>query len=59
MTNTNNVEKDVVKMWITGKTSATLIIPKDFAKEYGLDVPSHVVLEKKTEGILIKKLVID
>ena len=59
MANTNNVEKDVVKIWITGKTSATLIIPKDFAKEYGLDEPSHVILEKKSDGILIKKLVMD
>ena len=33
-----------------------LVIPKDFAKEYGLDEPSHVVVEGTSEGILIRKL---
>jgi bifunctional DNA-binding transcriptional regulator/antitoxin component of YhaV-PrlF toxin-antitoxin module len=45
-----------MKIWITGNCSATLVIPKDFAKEYGLDKPSHVIVEKKPEGILIRKL---
>jgi hypothetical protein len=35
-----------MKIWITGNCSATLVIPKDFAKEYGLDKPSHVIVEK-------------
>jgi len=30
--------------------------PKDFAIEYGLDKPSHVIIEKRPEGLLIKKL---
>ena len=33
-----------------------LIIPKDFAKQYGLDEPSHVVVEGKPNGIFIRKL---
>jgi len=48
--------KQVTKTWITGSCSCTLVIPKEFAKEYGLDKPSHVVIEKKPDGLLIRKL---
>jgi bifunctional DNA-binding transcriptional regulator/antitoxin component of YhaV-PrlF toxin-antitoxin module len=50
--------KAIGKIWMTGQTSPTLVIPRKFAKEYGLDKPSHVVLEKMKEGILIKKFVL-
>lgn len=49
-------EKTLIKSWLTGHHSCTLIIPKDFAKAYGLDKPSHVIIEGTHEGILIKKL---
>lgn len=49
-------EKEIIKTWITGKQSCTLIIPREFAKEYGLDEPSHVIVEGTSDGILIKKL---
>ena len=48
--------KQIVRTWIRGKSSCTLVIPKDFAKEYGLDNPSHVIIEKRHDGMLIKKL---
>jgi len=48
--------KEIIKTWLAGHCSCTLVIPKEFAREYGLDKPSHVVIEKKAEGILIKKL---
>jgi len=48
--------KQIIRTWLTGKSSCTLVIPKEFAKEYSLDQPSHVVLQKTPEGILIKKL---
>ena len=32
------------------------IVPRDFARDYGLDEPSHVVVEGTSEGILIRKL---
>ena len=48
--------KEIIKTWLAGHCSCTLVIPKDFAREYGLDKPSHVVIEKMPEGILIKKL---
>lgn len=57
--NQNKIEKkEIVKTWLAGQYSCTLIIPKDFAKEYGLDKPSHVIVEGTPEGILIRKLVI-
>jgi hypothetical protein len=56
---TNNLDKrkkEIIHTWIAGQSSCTLIIPKPLAQEYGLDKPSHVVVEGKPEGILIKKL---
>jgi hypothetical protein len=50
------VDKQIVRTWLAGHCSCTLVVPKDFARDYGLDRPSHVILEKKPEGILIRKL---
>ena len=49
----------IAKTWISGQRSATLIIERSLAEEYGLTQPSHVVLEKRNDGILIRKLKID
>jgi len=49
-------KKEVLKTWLAGQHSCTLVIPREFAKEYGLDHPSHVVIEGRPEGILIRKL---
>jgi hypothetical protein len=51
-----NLEMDVTHTFLTGRVSCTLIIKKELAQEYGLTEPSHVVLERRPEGILIKKL---
>lgn len=51
-----NQQKQITKTWISGQTSCTLVIPKTIATQHGLDVPSHIVIESKPEGILIKKL---
>jgi bifunctional DNA-binding transcriptional regulator/antitoxin component of YhaV-PrlF toxin-antitoxin module len=48
--------KEVTKTWLAGQNSCTMVIPKDFAKLYGLDQPSHVVIEGRPNGILIKRL---
>jgi hypothetical protein len=48
-------KKEIIHTWIAGHSSCTLIIFKPLAQEYGLDKPSHVVVEGKPEGILIKK----
>jgi hypothetical protein len=54
--NLDKRKKEIIHTWIAGQSSCTLIIPKPLAQEYGLDKPSHVVVEGKPEGILIKKL---
>jgi len=48
--------KDVTKTFISGKLSATLIIPIEMARRHGLDEPSHVVVEERVDGILIRRL---
>jgi antitoxin component of MazEF toxin-antitoxin module len=49
----------IAKTWISGQRSATLIIARSLAEEYGLTQPSHVVLEKRNDGILIRKLKVE
>jgi hypothetical protein len=51
-----NKKKEIIKTWLTGHHSCTLVIPREFAKGYGLDQPSHVIVEQKPEGILIRKI---
>lgn len=46
----------ISRVWITGKNSFTMTIPKDFAKQLGIDNSSHVIIEKISTGILVKKL---
>jgi hypothetical protein len=48
--------KHIIRTWLAGQKSCTLVIPKDFAKVYGLDEPSDVVIEGKENGIMIKKI---
>lgn len=48
--------KGLSKVWPTNKISATLIIPIDIARKYDLNEPSHVVVEERPDGILIRKL---
>jgi antitoxin component of MazEF toxin-antitoxin module len=47
---------EIAKTWLTGQNSCTMIIPRDIAKAYGLEEPSHVVVEGTDKGILIRKL---
>ena len=52
----NKIEhKHIIRTWLAGQKSCTLVIPKAI-KFYGLDEPSDVVIEGKENGILIKKL---
>jgi hypothetical protein len=48
--------KEIAPIFLSNKISSTLIIPIGIARRYGLDRPSHVVLEETEGGILIKKL---
>jgi hypothetical protein len=49
-------QKEITKIYLTNKVSATLIIPIEIARRKGLDHPSHVQVEEVPEGILIRKL---
>jgi hypothetical protein len=49
-------KKEIAKTWISGQKSVTLIIERSLAEEYDLINPQYVVLERKPEGILIRKL---
>jgi hypothetical protein len=55
-TKQNDQTREITRTFITGQNSCTLIIPKSVALEYGLTSPSHVVVERIEEGILIRKL---
>jgi hypothetical protein len=49
--------KQIIRSWLSGNCSCTLVIPKDFAKDIVLDKPSNVIIEKTSDGgLLIKKL---
>lgn len=48
--------KQIRKTFLSGKLSATLVIPIAVARKYGLEQPSHVVVEEIADGILIRKL---
>lgn len=48
--------KSITHTFLSGKLSATLIIPIEIARKYGIDKPSNVVVEEKENGILIRRL---
>jgi hypothetical protein len=54
--NPENDSKEVIKTFLSGRLSATLIIPIEMARRHGLEKPSHVIVEERQDGILIKKL---
>ena len=49
--------KRVTHTFLSGKVSATVILPIEIARKYGLDKPSNVVVEEVADkGILIRRL---
>lgn len=48
--------KEITKTYLSGTHSCVLVIPKNIARHYKIDSPSHVVVEGTEQGILIKKL---
>ena len=50
------MKDEIAKTWISGQRSVTLILERKIAEEYGLTDPQHVILERRKEGILIRKL---
>jgi hypothetical protein len=53
---TDDRRKKITSIFLTGKVSATMVIPIDIAKRYGLGDGSHVIVEEVPSGILIRKL---
>jgi bifunctional DNA-binding transcriptional regulator/antitoxin component of YhaV-PrlF toxin-antitoxin module len=52
-----NIErKEITKIFLSNKISATLIIPIDIARRHGLEKPAHVIVEERPEGILVRRL---
>ncbi len=49
-------KREIRKIFLMNKMSATLILPIEIARQYGLNEPSNVIVEATDEGILIKKL---
>lgn len=49
-------KKKVTNIFLTGKVSATMVIPIGTARKYGLVEGSHVTVEETPSGILIQKL---
>jgi hypothetical protein len=48
--------KEVAKVFLINRKSATVIIPREFAKHQGLTATTHVTIEETSEGILIKRI---
>ena len=51
--------KEITKTFLSGRLSATLIIPIEMARRHGLEKPSHVVVEETAKGILIRRLEVE
>ena len=51
--------KRITSTFLSGKLSATLVIPIDIARRHGLNQPSQVIVEETDYGILIRKLDLD
>jgi len=48
--------KKITHTFLSGRLSATIIIPIEIARKYGIHEPSNVVVEEKPDGILIRKV---
>jgi len=57
--NVKSGNKEIARTWRTGKSSCTIVIPKRFAEQMGIDKPSHVLIERVADGLLVKKLKVD
>jgi hypothetical protein len=49
-------QKWIKPIFLTSKTSATLIIPIELAKKYDLLDHAHVVIEEQDHGLMIRKI---
>lgn len=47
--------RQITNIFLSGKLSATLVIPIEIARRHGLEKPSRVLVEEVPQGILIRK----
>lgn len=59
MTHNNFKKREITKIYKTGSNSSTIVIPKQIAKQSGLDESCHVIIESTQNGIMIKKIDLD
>jgi hypothetical protein len=48
--------KEIHRTFLSGRLSATLVIPIEIARRHGLEKPAHVIIEERPEGILVRRL---
>lgn len=53
-------EKIIIKTW-KGNQNGTILLalPNTITEEYNLEKPTHLILEKKSDGFFLKKLNLD
>jgi hypothetical protein len=54
-----NQDIEITKTWISGKASCTVVIPKRFAVSLGFDVSTPVIIERKDNELLIRRLAVN
>ena len=50
------LNRKITSTFLSGKLSATIVIPIDIARKHGLNRPSEVIVEDTEEGLLIRKI---
>jgi hypothetical protein len=48
--------KAITKTFLSGRLSATLVIPIEMARRNGLEKPANVIVEERPDGILVRRL---
>lgn len=51
-----NTNKKIATTWLTGQSSCTMVIPREFAVDLGLDKPSNVTVTKEGKRLIVEKL---
>lgn len=50
------ISRKITSTFLSGKLSATIVIPIEIARKHGLNRPSEVVVEDTEDGIMIRKI---
>ncbi len=55
-TKKNSTETSLDPLWVVGQYSYTLVLDKRFCIDYDFNSPSNIIVEKRKEGLLIRKV---